>query len=51
MQELWKLKVSWDEQILKKLEAGWIILKNGTINISHVNLDRWFGFEMTLMLE
>lgn len=40
IQELWKLKISWDEQIPKKLEARWVILKNEMINISHINLDR-----------
>ena len=45
IQELWKLKISWDEQILKELECRWILWKNEMINISHVNLDRWYGFE------
>ena len=40
IQELWKLKISWDEQIPKKPEARWVILKNEMINISHINLDR-----------
>ena len=45
LQELWKLKISWGEQIPKELEARWIIWKNDMINISHISLDRRYGFE------
>ena len=45
LQELWKLKISWDEEIPKELKARWIIWKNEMINISHVTLDRWYAFE------
>ena len=45
VQELWKLKISWGEQIPKELEARWIIWKNDMINISHISLDRRYGFE------
>ena len=45
IQEFWKLKISWDEKILKELESRWILRKNEMINIYHVNLDRWYGFE------
>ena len=39
IQKLWKLKISWDEQIPKELESRWILWKNEMINISHVSLD------------
>ena len=45
VQKLWKLKISWGEQIPKELEARWIIWKNDMINISHISLDRRYGFE------
>ena len=33
IKELWKLKISWDEQIPKELESRWILWKNDMINI------------------
>ena len=45
IQELWKLKISSDEQIPKELECRWIFWKNEMINISHVSLDGRYDFE------
>ena len=33
IQELWKLKISWDEQIPEELESRWILWKNEMISI------------------
>ena len=41
IQELWKLKISWEKQIPKNYGCRWILWKKEMVNISHVSLQCW----------
>ena len=47
IQQLWKEKIDWDENIPQNLEQRWELWKQEMNNISTISIPRWFGFDKT----
>lgn len=43
MQELWAIRLDWDEELSSNLRSRWLNFRNQLDNVTTISIPRWFG--------